>query len=262
VRIVVLVKPVPDPAAAAERLGPDGRLDRAASPAVVNGNDEYALEAALKLVEAHGGEVSLVSMAPANAPETMRKALAMGAMSGTLVTDPALAGSCAVSTTRVLAEAVRDLEYDLLLAGIDTSDGGGGLVAAGVAALLGRPYLGYAAKIEPDPAAGTVRVHRLSPAGFDVLEAPMPAVVGCTQVLGEPRYPSLKGIMAARSKEIVTKSLAEIGLDGSSVGGAVATSRVAGSRKPEARGATRVIRDPAPDAAKAIADFLAERRLI
>jgi electron transfer flavoprotein beta subunit len=82
VRIVVLVKPVPDPAAAAEKIGPDGRLERSASPTVVNGNDEYALEAALKLVEAHGGEVRLVSMAPASAPETMRKALAMGAQSG------------------------------------------------------------------------------------------------------------------------------------------------------------------------------------
>ena len=89
-RIVVLVKPVPDPTAAGERLGPDGRLDRVAVPAVVNGNDEYALEAALKLVEAHGGEVTLLSMAPANAPETMRKALAMGAAGGVLVTDPAL----------------------------------------------------------------------------------------------------------------------------------------------------------------------------
>ena len=88
-RIVVLMKPVPDPASMGERLGPDGRLDRAAVPAVVNGNDEYALEAGLKLVEAHGGEVTLLSMAPASAPETMRKALAMGAATGTLVTDPA-----------------------------------------------------------------------------------------------------------------------------------------------------------------------------
>ena len=102
-RIVVLVMPVPDPASGAERLGPDGRLDRAAGPAVVNGNDEYALEAALKLVETHSGEVTLVSMAPVNAPETMRKALAMGAASGVHVTDPALEGSDIVSTARVLA---------------------------------------------------------------------------------------------------------------------------------------------------------------
>src|SRR3954470_1108602 len=122
VRIVVLVKPVPDTASGGERLRPsDWRLDRAATPHVVNANDEYALESALKLTEAHGGEVHLVSMAGANAPETMRKALAMGVTSGTLVTDEALGGSDIVSTTRVLAAAVRDMEFDLLLAGADTS---------------------------------------------------------------------------------------------------------------------------------------------
>ncbi len=201
-RIVVLVKPVPDPASAGERLGPDGRLDRAAVPAVVNGNDEYALEAALKLVEAGGGEVTLLSMAPQNAPETLRKALAMGATRGVHVTDPTLAGSCAVSTARVLAAALRDLEFDLVLAGVDTSDGVGGVVPAAIAAHLGLPYLSTAARIEPDEAAGTVRVRRISPTGYDLLEAPMPAVIACTQALGEPRYPSLKGIMAARAKEI------------------------------------------------------------
>ena len=99
-RIVVLTKPVPDPAAAAERLGSDGRLDRAASPTVINGNDEYTLEAALKLVEAHGGEVTLLSMAPANGVETMRKGIAMGAHRGVLVTDPALPGADGWSTVQ------------------------------------------------------------------------------------------------------------------------------------------------------------------
>ncbi|MDQ3129008.1 MAG: electron transfer flavoprotein subunit beta/FixA family protein, partial [Chloroflexota bacterium] len=206
-RIVVLVKPVPDTASGGERLRPDDwRLDRAATPAVVNANDEYALEAALKLTEAHGGEVHLVSMAGPNAPETMRKALAMGAASGTLITDDSLAGSDMVSTTRVLAAALHGIEYDLLLAGADTSDSGGGIVPAGLAALLGLPYLSYAAKIVPDPAAGTVRVNRITPTGYEVLEAPMPALIVATQALGEPRYPSLKGIMAARSKTLETKS--------------------------------------------------------
>ncbi len=261
-QIVVLMKPVPDPASAGERLGPDFRLDRGAVPAVVNGNDEYALEAALKLTEAHGGEVTLLSMAPANAPETMRKALAMGAATGRLVTDPALEGSCVVSTTRVLAAALATMTFDLVLAGVDTSDGGAGLVAPGVAALAGLPLLSYAATIEPDPAAGTVRVRRITPSGYDVLEGPMPALISCTQALGEPRYPSLKGIMAARSKEIATVSLAEIGLDAATVGGAAATTRVTGSQAPEARDATRVIREPAEEAARQVVEFLAERRLI
>ena len=145
-RIVVLVKPVPDPAAGGERLGPDGRLDRSAVPAVVNGNDEYALEAALKLIEAHGGEVILLSMAPGNAPETLRKALAMGASSAVHVQDPALEGSCTVSTTKVLAAALEALEFDLVLAGVDTSDGGAGVVPAGVATLRNLPYLSRTSK--------------------------------------------------------------------------------------------------------------------
>jgi len=261
-RIVVLVKPVPDPAVAAERLGPDGRLDRAASPAVVNGNDEYALEAALKLTETQGGEVVLLSMAPATATETMRKALAMGAGRGVLVTDPALAGSCIVGTARVLAAALRTLQFDLVLSGADTSDGLAGVVGASIAAQLRLPYLSYAARIEPDPAAGRVRVRRLSPTGYDLLEAPMPALIACTQVLGEPRYPSLKGIMGARSKEIATLGLADLELDAAGVGGAAATTRVLASRKPPARAATEVVRAPASEAARRVAEFLVERRIV
>ena len=262
--IVVLVKPVPDPASGGERLGPDGRLDRAAAPAVVNGNDEYALEAALKLTATagEGSEVTLVSMAPASAPETLRKALAMGATRGILVTDPALAGSCAVSTAQVLAAAVRDLQYDLLLAGVDTSDGLAGTVPAAVAAHLGLPFLSYAARIEPDERARRVRVRRISATGYDVLEAPMPAVISCTQALGEPRYPSLKGIMAARSKEIATRSLADLGVDAATVGGAVATTKVLDSRTPPARGATEVFRGSAQDGAARIVELLAARRVI
>jgi electron transfer flavoprotein beta subunit len=259
VRIVVLTKPVPDTASSGERLRPDDmRLDRAAVPAVVNANDEYALEAALKLTEAHGGEVVLLSMAPPTAPETMRKALAMGAASGVLVTDPALAGSDTLTTTRVLAAAIRDLEFDLLLAGADTSDGGAGVVPAGIAAVLGLPYLSYATKIEPDLAAGSVRVRRISPTGYDVLEAPMPALVVCTQALGEPRYPSLKGIMAARTKELTTRALAEV----SDANAGDPPTAVLGAVAPPPRAATRVIREPASEAAEQVVAFLAERRII
>ena len=261
--IVVLVKPVPDPASGGERLGADGRLDRGATPAVVNGNDEYALEAALKLAAAsEGTEVTLLSMAPASAPETLRKALAMGATRGVHVTDPVLAGSCAVSTAQVLAAALRSIEFDLVLAGVDTSDGLGGAVPAAVAAHLGLPLLSYAARIEPDETAGTVRVRRISATGYDLLEAPMPAVVSCTQALGEPRYPSLKGIMAARSKEIATRSLADVGVDPSTVGGDVATTTVLDSRIPPARAATEIVRGSPADGAARIVEFLAQRRII
>jgi electron transfer flavoprotein beta subunit len=264
VHIVVLVKPVPDPASGGERLGADGRLERAAVPAVVNGNDEYALEAALKLTAAagEGSEVTLLSMAPAAAPDTLRKALAMGATRGVHVSDPVLAGSCAVSTARVLAAALGTLEFDLVLGGVDTSDGIGGTVPAAVAAHLGLPFLSYAARIEPDEPGRTVRVHRISATGYDVLEAGMPAVISCTQVLGEPRYPSLKGIMAARSKEIATRTVADLGLDQSTVGGAVATTAVLDSRTPPARAATEVVRGTPEEGAARIVAFLSQQRII
>jgi electron transfer flavoprotein beta subunit len=267
VKIVILAKPVPDPAAAAERLGSDNRLDRAASPTVINGNDEYTLEAALQLADAQPGEVeiTLVAMAPANGAETLRKGLAMGAHRGVLVTDPALAGSDAWSTARVLAAVLKELEYDLVLAGFDASDGVGGVVGPAVATLLKLPYLSSAAKIEPDASAGKVRVRRISPTGFDVLEAPMPALIVGTQLLGTPRYPSLKGIMGARSKEVVTKSLGDLGLtaDGEGpVGGAVSRTTVVEARTPPARGAARVVRGAPADAARELVAFLAERRLV
>jgi electron transfer flavoprotein beta subunit len=261
VRILVLTKPVPDSAVGAERLGPDLRLDRAASPTVVNGNDEYALEAAIQLVEAHGGEVAILTMAPATAVETMRKALALGAARGVLVTDPALAGADVPTTIRVLAAAAASEPFDLLLAGLDTSDGGGGAVAAGVAVRLGLPLLSPAAAIDPDPVAGMVRVRRLSTKGYDLIEAPMPAVISCTQALGAPRYPSLKGIMAARSREIAVRSLADLG-DGVALADGAWSSRVLAVDLPPGRAAGRVISAPAPEAAREVADFLADRRII
>ena len=201
-------------------------------------------------------------MAPSNAPETLRKALAMGATRAVHVTDPALAGSDHVSTAKVLAAALGTLEYDMVFAGIDSSDGVGGVVPAAIAAHLGVPYLSYAAKIEPDMGAGSVRVRRISATGYDVLEAPLPVVIGGTQALGEPRYPSLKGIMAARNKEIVTKSLGDLGVDASGLGGAAATTAVLDSKQPPARAATEVVRGTPAEGAARIVDFLAERRLI
>ncbi len=259
-RIVVLAKPVPD-TTGQERLGADLRVDRAGSPAVVNGNDEYALEAALKLREAIGeGTVTLLAMAPANAPEALRKALAMGADRAVLITDPALAGSDALATARVLAAALGRLEFDLVLAGADSSDGGTGTVTPAIAAMTGLPYLSYAARIEP--AGERIRVRRISPVGYDLIEAPLPALIVATQALGEPRYPSLKGIMAARTKEIASWTLADLGIDPATVGPAAATNRVVEALTPPSRGAARLVREPAPAAAAEIVAFLAERRII
>lgn len=260
-QIVVLMKPVPD-TTGSERLGPDLRVDRSSAPAIMNPNDEHALEAALRLAEASGGdtEVVLLSMAPATAPEVIRKGLAMGARRAVLVTDPVLAGSCALGTARVLAAALDHVPFDLVLAGADTSDGRGGVVAAALATLRGLPYLSYASSVEA--AEGRVRVHRASATGYDVLEAPLPALVAVTQAVGEPRYPSLKGIMSARSKEIATLTLADLGLSPDAVGGGAATTAVLDSRAPAPRAAGRVVRSSPAEAAAAIVGLLAERRLI
>jgi electron transfer flavoprotein beta subunit len=192
----------------------------------------------------------------------MRRALAMGASKGVLVTDPAIEGSDTVATTRILAAALKTLEFDLVFAGVDTSDGVAGVVPPGLAALTGLPFLSYAATIEPDAAARSVKVQRITPTGYDVLEAPMPALISGTQALGEPRYPSLKGIMAARSKEITTLSLADLGIEPDTVGLKGAITKVVDSRKPEPRGATKVVRDEPDEAARQVVALLAERRLI
>lgn len=260
-RIVVLTKPVPDPATEV-RLCPDGRVDRSSAPGVVNGNDEYAVEAALRLVEASpgGGEIVVLAMAPENAPEALRKALAMGADRAVLVTDPQLAGSCALGTTRVLAAALRTQTFDLVLAGVDTSDGGAGVVPSGIATLLGLPYVSYAASIEMT--ADRVRVRRITTAGFETVEAPLPALVVATQALGEPRYPSLKGIMRARSKPVETITLADLELGGAAADAVAATSRLQAARTPPPRPSARVVRGAPEEAAREIVAYLAERSVI
>lgn len=259
-RIVVLVKPVPD-ATGQERLGPDGRLDRSAAPPVMNGNDEYTLEAALRLVEAAGGDVTLLAMAPATAVEALRKGLAMGAARAVIVADDALAGSCALSTIDVLAAALRGLEADLILAGADSADGGGGVVGAGIAATLDLPLVTGAAVIEPG-GDGALRVRRLAGSGEETVEVRLPALVVGTQLLGEPRYPTLKGIMGARAKEVAVRSLADVGLDPAAVGVAAATTTVIAQRPPAARAATRVVREAPEVAAREIIELLVDRRAI
>ena len=165
-----------------------------------NGNDEYLLEKALKLTETHGGEVTVLTIGPAGATEALRKALAMGAARGVHVADDAIRGSDTRATVEILAAALRKVSFDLAFVGADTSDGQGGVVGAAVAIKLGLPYLSYASEIEPT--SDGVRIHRITTTGYDVLEAPTPAVVMGTQLLGAPRYPALRGIMQARSKPV------------------------------------------------------------
>ncbi|HMA36547.1 MAG TPA: electron transfer flavoprotein subunit beta/FixA family protein, partial [Chloroflexia bacterium] len=193
--IVVCMKQVPD-TTAEKQLQADGTLDRASVPAVVNPWDEYAIETALRLKEAQGGEITLLCMGPENAPETIRRGLAMGADKGVLVSDPALHGSDLWATGYVLAQALKKLSFDLVLFGSQSTDAGGGVVYGIVAELLGLPQISWVNQIEVG--AGTVRGQRLSDAGFDVVEAALPAVVSITQTPYEPRYPTLPNIMKAK----------------------------------------------------------------
>ena len=254
--ILVLVKAVP--IVGEERLGVDWQTDRSALEA--NGADEYCLEKALQLTESAAGEVAVLSMGPAGASEALRKALAMGAQRAYHVDDPALAGSDIRATVRVLEAAVRKIDFDLLFSGVDSSDGQGGVVGAALAARLGLPYLSDAADVELVGGA-RVRVKRLSATGHDVLEAAMPAMVMGTQLLGEPRYPSLRGIMAARTKETVTWSLADLGIDPQSVGASAATTRLLAAEPPAERSGARIVRAAPDEAVQQVLAFLAERGL-
>ena len=255
--IVVLFKAVP--VVGTERLTPELLTDRNMQ-LEANGNDEYLLERALKLTEAHGGEVTLLSVAPANATEPLRKALAMGATRAVHVADEALKGSDMRATLEVLVAALKKLSYDAVFAGADTSDGQGGVLGAAIAARLGHPYLSYASEIEPTSSG--IRVHRLSASGYDVLEAPTPAVVMGTQLLGAPRYPSLRGIMQARSKPIETWSLADLGMDAGAVGSGAASTRTLASDAPPQRAGASFVRESADVAVAQVVDFLAARRLV
>lgn len=255
--IVVLLKAVP--VVGTEKLGSDLLTDRSGQTEA-NGNDEYLLEKALKLTESDGGDVTLLTLGPTNAAEALRKALAMGAARAVHVVDDAVRGSDIRATVEILTAALRKMEYDLIFCGADTSDGQGGVVAAALAARLGLPYLSYASEIEPTD--GGVRVHRLGATGYDILEAPTPAVVMGTQLLGAPRYPSLRGIMQARSKPIETWSLTDLGVDGASSGSSAALTKTVDAKKPAERSGATFVREPADAAVAQIVDFLAARRLI
>ena len=256
--IVVLLKAVP--VVGTERLDSGLLTDRSVQ-LEANGNDEYLLEKALKLTETHGGETIILTVGPAGSTEPIRKALAMGAARAVHVADDAMRGSDMRATLDVLAAALRKMQpWDLAFAGADTSDGQGGVLGAALAVRLGLPYLSYASEIEPTE--GGVRIHRINPTGYDVLEAPTPAVVMGTQLLGAPRYPSLRGIMQARTKPVEAWSLADLGLAPAAVGGGATTTRTLDSAKPPERAGATFVREAPDDAVAKVVEFLAGRRLI
>lgn len=258
--IVVCVKQVPETTAKKE-LGPDFRMHRGQLEAVINPFDEYAIEEALRLREAQGGEVTILTMGPPTAEDTIRKALAMGADRGVLVTDPALAGSDSWGTAYVLAQALRRIPFDLVVTGMESTDARTGLVPAALAEQLDLPSLTYASRVSASD--GTVSVNRQIPGGYQEVQAALPALVSVVKGVNEPRYPSLKGIMAAKRKEIQRLSLADLDITPDTVGQAGAKTQVkAAAPRPEKTGGQVVKPQTPEEAARIIADFLQASKFI
>jgi electron transfer flavoprotein beta subunit len=257
-KIAVCVKQVPD-AAAPRRIDPQTkRLDRSVEGAL-NAFDVHAVEEALRIKERTGeGEVVLVSMGPEKAQDAMRKALAMGADRAVLVSDEGAAGSDLVATSRVLAEALGREAPDLILFGQQSSDADGAVLWAAVADRLRRPYISQVAELTLED--GSVRGKRQTEFGYDVIEAPLPAVIAVSDAINEPRYPSLKGIMGAKSKPQEIVSLGDLGVDMGVVGDAGSATEVYAIGQPPPRGESRRIEDDG-SAAQQILDFLVEQKL-
>jgi len=257
--VVVTVKQIPDPAEPGA-LDPDHTLKRDGK-LILDEADSYGVEVALQLVDKAGsGEVTLVSVAPNAEVAGLRTALAMGAAKAILVSDEAVAGSSSLSTAKILAAAVKRVEgADLVLTAVEASDGYTGTVAVQLAELLGLPSVTFAKHIEVD--GSTVKVQRQTEGGYDDVEVAMPAVVSVTAGVVEPRYPSFKGIMAAKSKPVDQLTIADLGLDAGQVGWAGAGQQITAVTPAEERAAGEKIVDEG-DAHEKIVAFLDQLKVI
>jgi len=258
-KIVVCVKQVPDTASERTLDPADNTLDRAKVDGVLNELDEYAVEEALRQAEAHGGEVTALSMGPERARETVLKALQMGADAGVHLIDDALHGSDAAATSLALATALQAREWDLVILGSESTDARTSVLPAMLAERLGRPQLTFANKVEVD--GGTVRIHRQTEDGYQVVEGQLPAVISVVEKINEPRYPSFKGIMAAKKKQIDVLTLADLGLEPGQVGLAASWTAVDEFAARPPRAAGTIVKDEGDGGVK-LADFLAEQKFI
>ena len=256
--ILVCVKQIPDPNVPGKLDPQSHRLVRDGVDLVLDPGDEHGVEAGLQIVEKAGGEVTVVSMGPPKALDAIRKALSMGGTKGILITDPALENSDALSTARAIAGAIKGQSYDLIICGTESTDGYSGAVPGQLAELLSMPLVSFAKKIEVTD--GKVVIDRQTDDGYDVVESPLPAVVTVTGGINEARYPSLRGIMQAKNKEIKQLSVADLGLEGQA-GKDALTQEVVQVTLAEARKAGQVIEDKG-EGAKRVADYLAELKVI
>ena len=257
--VVVLVKQIPDPAAP-QALDPQTFTLVREGKLILDDSDAYGVEMGLQLAEqAGGGEVTLVSMAPNGETSGLRTALAMGAAKAILVSDDALRGSDALSTARVLAKAIERVQPDLVVAATESTDGYTGTTPVQVAEFLSLPSVTFAKKISVGD--GKVHVERQTEAGYDEVEAPTPVVVTVTAGVVEPRYPSFKGIMAAKSKPVDNLTVSDLGLDAARVGAAGARQEITDVSKAEARSAGEIVVDEG-DGAQRVVAFLEQLKVV
>ena len=256
--VTVCVKQIPDPAMPGELNSSTNTLKREGK-LILDESDSYGVEMALQLVAAAGGgEVSLVSMAPNGEVSGMRTALAMGAAKGVLVSDPALQGSDALTTAKVLAAAVTKLGgADLIIAATESSDGYTGTVPEQMAEVLGLPSVTFAKRVVVE--GSTLKVDRQTELGYDEVTCPLPALISVTAGVVEPRYPSFKGIMAAKAKPIDTVTAADLGI--TPVGWAGAGQAIVAIVQAEARKAGEIVEDDGEGFAKIVA-FLENLKVI
>jgi electron transfer flavoprotein beta subunit len=261
-KIIVTVKQVPDPDIPPSHFKVDEGARKVVPPAgvapVMNGYDGNALEAALRLKEKHGGTVTVLTVGGPEARDTLKRAIAMGADGAVHVNDPSLADADSAVTASVLAAAVQKLgEYDLILSGRQASDTDAGQVPLGVAEMLGLPSVAPVVAIEPSGAG--LKVHRMVEDGYQVVEVGLPALLAVSSEIGEPRYPPLRGIMAAGRAQIPVWTAADLGVD---VAGARRTSlRRLYVEQREAR-VDLIEADTPEEAGVALADRLREAKLI
>ena len=261
-KIAVTVKQVPD--SWAEKKFINGRVDRESVDAVLNDLDEYAIEEALRICESNGGTVddggehtiTLVSMGPTRAQEALRKGLSMGATNAIVITDPALAGADAMVTSEVLAKVINEGAYDFVISGVESTDARMSVVPAMISARLGHAQLTFANKVEVDVSSKKISINRVTDSGEVEMEANFPAVLSVVEKINEPRYPSFKGIMAAKKKEITSKDLAAIG----GADSASWTEVIDATARPPKAAGIKVEDDGS--AADKLVDFLVDRKLI
>ncbi len=260
-KVIVPVKRVPD-TAGDKVIDQDSKtVDRDAGEAVLCPINEFALEEAMRLKEEADAELTVLLVGPDEAQPVVRKALSYGLDAGLQITDDAISGSDALGTARIIAKALESTEFDLVIFGNQSTDARTSLVPAAVAELLGLPSLTYARHLEVD--GDKVVVHREHEEGHDVVESTLPAIVSVVEAINEPRYPSFKGIMAAKSKPLDVKSLADIGASAEDVGaGAAAATMYAFEPRPPKEAGTIVEDDGAGSAAKELADWMASKKFI